>query len=394
MLEQIAGNWTPTTNIPVMFMSAYGSFPGHFLLVDWKGGRPVQQRFERRVPARKRRGSLTVIAIPSSGEPPRSVGIPMRILGICIATMIGLTGIFVVSYFNMSRGVAALTEAKDSSETALEQLLAENEILRLEKQERLAQIGELADKAKLLETAMNQIADEKAEIWAIVKGTSTAANSASSSSSVSSRGEASRSGVARTERESSGLMSYIEADELTMGADMDIFEEERLLAESTAEEIDLLLHAAASVQKGLSDLRTSAENYRYKLDHTPSGRPINGRISSSYGNRRHPILRVNRFHEGVDIAAPYGTAIRATADGVVVKSGWSGGYGNVVEISHGFNCNTFYAHNSRNVVKVGQKVKKGQVIAYVGSTGLSTGSHCHYEVRIRGRHVDPTPYMK
>jgi len=105
---------------------------------------------------------LTVIAIPSSGEPPKSVGIPMRILGICIATMIGLTGIFVVSYFNMSRGVAALTEAKDSSETALEQALAENEILRLEKQERLAQIGELADKAKLLETAMNQIANEKA----------------------------------------------------------------------------------------------------------------------------------------------------------------------------------------------------------------------------------------
>lgn len=354
----------------------------------------MQQRFERRVPARKRRGSLTVIAIPSSGEPPKSVGIPMRILGICVATVIGLAGIFVVSYFNMSRGVAALNEAKANSETALEQVLAENQTLRLEKQERLAKIEDLADKAKLLEAAVSQIANEKAEIWAIVKGTSTAQNSASSSSSVSSRGEASRGGFARAERELPGSVSDAETDGLTTCAGIDIFEKERRLAETTAKELELLLSTTSSMEKDLSDLRTSAESYRYKLDHTPSRWPVSGRITSRYGNRRHPILRVNRFHEGVDIAAAYGTPIRATADGVVVKSGRSGGYGNVVEISHGFNCKTFYAHNSRNVVKVGQKVKKGQVIAYVGSTGLSTGPHCHYEVRIGGRHVDPAPYMK
>jgi murein DD-endopeptidase MepM/ murein hydrolase activator NlpD len=382
------------TNIPVMFTSAEGRLIGHLLLMDRKGGRPVEQRFKRRVPARKRRGSLTVIAIPSSGEPPKSVGIPMRILGICLATVIGLAGILLASYFHMSRGVAVLNDAKTSSETALEQALVENQTLRLEKQERLAQIEELADKAKMLEAAVNQIANEKAEIWAIVKGTGTAEKSASSSTSVSSRGDASRGGSARAERELPGSISGVEADGLTIGAGIDIFEEERRLAEATAEELESLLRTSESVQKGLSDLRASAESYRYKLDHTPSGWPVSGRITSSYGNRRHPILRVYRFHQGVDIGAPYGTPIRATADGVVVKSGWSGGYGNVVEISHGFNCNTFYAHNSRNVVKAGQKVKKGQVIAYVGSTGVSTGSHCHYEVRIQGRHVDPAPYMK
>lgn len=354
----------------------------------------MQQRFKRRVPTRKRRGSLTVIAIPSSGEPPKSVGIPMRILGICIATVIGLAGIFGVSYLNMSRGVAALNEAKASSETALEQALSENQTLRLEKQERLAQIEELADKAKLLEAAVNEIANEKAEIWAIVKGTSTAQNSASSSSSVSSRGEASRGGSPRAERGSSESAPNVGPDALTIGDDIDIFEQERRLVEATAEELELLLDTTESVQKGLTDLRASAESYRYKLDHTPSGWPVSGRITSSYGNRRHPILRVVRFHEGVDIGASYGTPIRATADGVVVRSGWAGGYGNVVQISHGFNCTTFYAHNSRNVVKVGQKVKRGQTIAYVGSTGISTGAHCHYEVRIGGRHVNPAPYMK
>ena len=106
------------TNIPVMFTSAEGRLISHLLLMDRKGGRPVEQRFKRRVPARKRRGSLTVIAIPSSGEPPKSVGIPMRILGICLATVIGLAGILLASYFHMSRGVAVLNDAKTSSETA------------------------------------------------------------------------------------------------------------------------------------------------------------------------------------------------------------------------------------------------------------------------------------
>lgn len=354
----------------------------------------MQQRFVRRVPARKRQGSLTVIAIPSSGEPPRSVGIPTQMLAICAAALIGVIGIFVISYLNMSRGIATLNEAKMDSDNAIEQLLSENQTLKLEKQERLAKMQELASKTQMLEATVSRIADEKAEIWAIVKGSDAAQKNASSSNAVSSRGGASRGGAPGAERESPEAVLDAVANAPAVDVGADAFDGEQYLVETMAEELEMLLVATSAMQKDLSDLRVSAETYRSKLDHTPSGWPVNGRITSAYGNRRHPILRITRFHEGVDIAATHGTPVVAAADGVVVLSGWSGGYGNAVEISHGFNCSTFYAHNSRNVVKVGQKVKKGQIIAYVGSTGLSTGPHCHYEVRIGGRHVDPAPYMK
>ena len=125
-------------------------------------------------------------------------------------------------------------------------------------------------------------------------------------------------------------------------------------------------------------------------------RPTPGPITSSFGWRTHPIFKSRIFHSGIDIGAPYGAAIRAANSGKVIYTGWYGGYGKVVIIDHGRiksqSITTLYAHQSRIAVSNGQNVSKGQVIGYVGSTGYSTGPHCHYEVRINGKPTNPLAY--
>lgn len=123
--------------------------------------------------------------------------------------------------------------------------------------------------------------------------------------------------------------------------------------------------------------------------------PVTGtiRITSPFGWRYHPILRVKKYHNGEDIAVPSGTPVHAADGGVVVVSGWEGGYGNYIAIDHGNGISTGYGHNSRLLVRQGDKVVKGQVIAYSGSTGLSTGPHVHFEVRKNGIPVDPLPFL-
>ena len=123
---------------------------------------------------------------------------------------------------------------------------------------------------------------------------------------------------------------------------------------------------------------------------TPSGWPAGGDVSSPYGLR----WGGSDFHPGIDIANDYGTPITATADGIVVAAGWnSGGYGNMVDIDHGNGVVTRYGHAQEVVVSPGQTVTRGQIIAFMGSTGFSTGPHVHYEVRINGEPVNPSGYL-
>lgn len=126
----------------------------------------------------------------------------------------------------------------------------------------------------------------------------------------------------------------------------------------------------------------------------PSRMPLSGsRMTSSYGMRDHPVLRQRRRHNGVDLAAPTGTPVYATADGIIGRADWFSSYGLYISIDHGADLETRYAHLSRLAVAAGDRVQKGDLIGYVGSTGRSTGPHLHYEVRVDGVAVNPIPYM-
>lgn len=121
--------------------------------------------------------------------------------------------------------------------------------------------------------------------------------------------------------------------------------------------------------------------------------PCRGEITSYYGWRIHPVFGTTRYHSGMDIAVDYGTPIMASDGGTVVYSGWLGGYGNAVMIDHGGGLVTVYGHNQSLAVREGQYVNKGHVIAYAGSTGWSTGPHCHFEVRLNGDVTEPLNYL-
>lgn len=126
---------------------------------------------------------------------------------------------------------------------------------------------------------------------------------------------------------------------------------------------------------------------------TPKGWPAEGRVTSDYGQRENPKNGGLEFHSGIDISATTGTQVRATAEGIVSFSGWSGGNGNLVVIEHGFGYSTFYAHNSTNLVSVGKKVKRGEPIALSGATGNTTGPHIHYEVWHNGKAINPAGFI-
>jgi murein DD-endopeptidase MepM/ murein hydrolase activator NlpD len=153
--------------------------------------------------------------------------------------------------------------------------------------------------------------------------------------------------------------------------------------------VDELKKTISTVEEIQDYLKTQKDIYVA----TPKGYPAPGRITSRYGNRKDPFSGETAFHSGIDISCKLGSAIRATADGVVSHSGWTNKSGYVVVIEHGCGFSTLYAHNKSNTVKIGTVVKRGDIIGYVGSTGKSTGPHVHYEVWKNGKTVDARKYV-
>lgn len=145
------------------------------------------------------------------------------------------------------------------------------------------------------------------------------------------------------------------------------------------------------VLSGLADTESKLEKYMRTV---PSIWPASGRISSYFGGRPDPFSGRKKSHEGIDIAASYGQNIKASADGVVTYSGYYSGYGYTIVIDHGHELSTLYGHCSKLLAKKGQQVKQGEAVAKVGSSGRSTGSHLHFEVRVNGEQVDPLKYLE
>jgi murein DD-endopeptidase MepM/ murein hydrolase activator NlpD len=173
----------------------------------------------------------------------------------------------------------------------------------------------------------------------------------------------------------------------------------------TKQELNEIQSDRVRLEKALAEYEETSRQLEREIrqDQSASGKeglgsgrmiwPVRGRLSSPFGYRYHPVLKSRRLHNGQDIAVPTGTPVAAADSGVVLVSGWKGGYGYFVAIDHGKGISTGYGHNSRLLVAVGERVTKGQTIALSGSTGLSTGPHVHFEVRINGVPVNPRPYL-
>ena len=146
--------------------------------------------------------------------------------------------------------------------------------------------------------------------------------------------------------------------------------------------------------KNIKSGAESMEATLARLASTPSVMPTQGWLISNFSHRRfHPMLGYSRPHLGIDVSAPSGTPIEAPAGGLVISATWEGGYGRTVEIDHGWGIITRYAHTSQILVRVGDRVQRGQVIALVGQSGLAEGPHLHYEVRVKGEPVDPLKFI-
>ena len=191
--------------------------------------------------------------------------------------------------------------------------------------------------------------------------------------------------VKKMENNLKTLISYGSKEKILENVDtadmgtMDIYQIEK--------QIQVSMKTVASINEFL---RTQKDIYLS----TPRGFPIEGRITSLFGSRANPITGRVELHRGIDISAPSGTNVKATADGVVSFSGWNGGGGNTVVIEHGHGFSSCYAHNSANKVNVGQRVKRGETVSYVGATGNATGSHVHYEIWQGGRVINPKQHME
>jgi len=159
-------------------------------------------------------------------------------------------------------------------------------------------------------------------------------------------------------------------------------------------DMDQLTRRANILVRSINEAYDSASSQRARYAALPSIMPTKGWLTSAFAREReHPILHLARPHEGIDVSAPMGMEIEAPAAGVITQVSWVEGYGNMLTIDHGYGLVTRYAHCSKILVVRGQRVKRGQPIAKVGSTGLSTGPHLHYEVWVNGRPVNPMKYV-
>ncbi len=194
----------------------------------------------------------------------------------------------------------------------------------------------------------------------------------------------------QTEKRLQCLLKMGSKEKILEEADLSQFEE----GMGEVEDIDIIRKKVEKSLESIARLHDYLKRQRSIYLATPKGFPTAGYISSGYGWRINPITHRREFHHGVDIAAMEGTPVKSTANGIVVYAGRTKGCGNFVVIKHGYGYTTFYAHLRRYIVRIGQWVKRGQIIGYVGHTGLATGSHVHYEVWKHKRRVNPLPYLR
>ena len=290
----------------------------------------------------------TILVLPDATSPSRKFHISKRVLtaisSVAVLSILSL-GFFFYQYINLN---VHLLELKQ-----LRQEVGEHQVL--------------ADKVSRLEGDLARLRDLDRRIRAVVgldKGEGQPTSLAQGGAETVSRTALLDALKQRTGR----LMDWVNRDLLALGQEI------------------------SSQERSMRELKTFIEEKVSVLAATPTILPVNGLVTAGYGYRKSPFTGAREIHEGLDIAAPYGTPIVATADGIVTFSGPLASYGNVVFIDHGHGFATFYGHNSSHRVREAQRVRRGEVIAYVGTTGRTTGPHVHYEVHVKGVISNPLKY--
>ncbi len=330
------------------------------------------QESEKKKEAKKPPKQITIKWIPDDGGEVKSIRLSERLLKYGIVSLAVGALLFVGAF---SYAVYS-TFAARSSAAEIQELRQVNNI----QQEQLLQ---LSKKANALQDQMEQLTQTENEIRrmsgaqpaADTKAAGDGQNAASSDGDDSSGGDGTHDGQGGP---------YVRPDIDNVSQVLDMVEKQVAVRKQSLEE----LRSQLKDNQGLLMPETGLTNIPGST--TPSIWPARGDVSSPFGLRWNG----SDFHPGIDIANDMGTPIVATADGTVVTAGWnSGGYGNMVDIDHGNGIMTRYGHAMQVVVVAGQHVRRGQIIAYMGSTGFSTGPHVHYEVRVNGQAVNPAAYL-
>jgi murein DD-endopeptidase MepM/ murein hydrolase activator NlpD len=301
-----------------------------------------------------REEKFTIMVVPHSQKPPFSFRLPLVLLQ-AVGLALVFVPTFLVSFFN--------------SYSSAKAIYPELELLRNDNQIKSEQIGQLANETQKMLDNLQRVQTLERKLMEM--------NDLDDSTSLPLTPEhLSESEEANNFRTHVVSRSYTTVDRTMSG-------------------IQVLQTALPDQEDRMATLKETIEEQQRREAATPSRWPTWGRITSPFGWRRHPITWRQDYHTGIDIAGSkiYGSPIYATAKGTVTFAGYRASYGYLVIIEHGYGFSTYYAHQSRLKVKAGQAVETGDVVGYVGNSGVSTGAHLHYEVRRWGTPVNPINYL-
>lgn len=302
--------------------------------------------------------AYTIVVFPGSTGSPKRIQLSKKTAKVALITLLFLSlsfggaGIYFINqYLNYQEGQVELSELK-----------------RQEKIQK-TQIDKFSKQVRSFETEMSRLESFEKKLRIITSFENSPKNNQGHLGVGGPYGLSSHSFTTSLEKETESMLDRLSGD------------------------LGILTNQIKMRQFSFQELDEYLKNQKSLLASTPSIWPTRGWVTSGFGYRKSPFTGLPEKHEGLDIAARLGSEVRATADGKVILAGRENGYGNMVEIDHGYGVLTRYGHNSKNLVQVGDKVKRGQVIALIGSTGRSTGPHVHYEVMVNGIPVSPRNYI-
>lgn len=299
-----------------------------------------------------RRG-YTVIVVPPEGRRTRTLRVSGLLISICFILVCGLgaAGVYLgQEYTRLVNSYPDTSQLERDNLAYRSQILAFSEKIRALRSE-MELLGQSNQKLRL---ALSSIHNKNGQVWTGQGGS---------------------------------------VSEAETGPTADLRRNRQELIREMHQDLERLAERADMAEQIQQELQSSLETRKSILASTPSIWPAKGWVTSPFGWRRSPFSSRRELHKGMDIANRSGTPIKAPAAGVVAKVGWENGYGRVVVLHHGYGLTTKYAHLRKANVKPGQLIKRNQVIAKMGSSGRSTGSHLHYEVWLNGVPVNPTKYM-